>query len=495
MLQIEYLLLIGSILLFISLLASKTSDRFGVPVLLLFLLIGFAAGNDGLNIVNFNSPKTAQSLGVLALSIILFSGGMDTKLTEIKPVLLPGLVLATIGVLLTCLITGAFIWFFTKNVECVITFTFIEALLLAAVMSSTDSASVFVILRSKNMSLKQNLRPLLELESGSNDPMAYMLTIVLISLFSTTEINGWQVVFELFKQLMLGGLGGYLIGFLAVKLINRINLGNDALYSVLLVSIMLFIFGFTCLVGGNGYLAVYIGGLIIGNKRFVHKRSTQKFFDGLTWLSQIIIFLALGLLVNPKELLTVSILGVVVGFFMIIVARPSAVFLSLLPFRKMTFKARTFVSWVGLRGAVPIIFATYPLVENVPHAREMFNVVFFITILSLVIQGMQVSSMAKLLKLSTPEPEKHKFTNFDVENFSDEIKSAMREIVVGENMLKKGNKLMDLNMPENALVTMVKRGEKYFIPRGNTHLEPNDSILVIADSEEKIKETIVALEE
>jgi cell volume regulation protein A len=494
----EIFVLIGGILLFISLLASKTSDRFGVPVLLLFLLIGFAVGKDGLGIIHFDDPKFAQSLGILALSIILFSGGMDTKFAEIKPVLLPGIILATVGVLLTAAITGLFIFAVTKNIQSVITFTMLQSLLLASVMSSTDSASVFAILRSKNMSLKQNLRPLLELESGSNDPMAYMLTIVLIPLCLNSDIctiNGWNVALMLLMQLVLGAASGILLGYLAVKIINKINLTNDALYSVLLLALMLIIFGITHLIKGNGYLAVYLGGLVVGNQRFVRKRSTQKFFDGLTWLAQIVIFLTLGLLVSPKELLepSVWILGISIGIFMMVIARPATIFLSLMPFKKMTVKARTFVSWVGLRGAVPIIFATYPMVENVPHARQMFNIVFFITILSLLFQGTQVSNMGKWLKLSTPAPRKNKFRDFDVDGFSDDIKSAMREILVSENMLKNGHKLIHLNMPENTLVTMVKHGDTYFIPNGNTYLEAGDSILVIADSEAKIEETMALL--
>jgi cell volume regulation protein A len=323
--------------------------------------------------------------------------------------------------------------------------------------------------------------------------MAYMLTIILIQLFSAPEINSWHIITTFLLQLILGTLSGFFIGTFAVRIINKINLNNDALYSVLLLAVMFFLLGFTDVIGGNGYLAVYLGGLIIGNHRFVHKRSTQKFFDGLTWLAQIIIFLALGLLVNPSELLPIAVIGSAVGLFLIFAARPAAVFLSLLPFRKMTVRARTFVSWVGLRGAVPIIFATYPLVAEVPHAREMFNVVFFITIMSLIIQGMQIPNVGKWLKLSSPAPEKHKFNHFDVENFSDEMKSAMREIVVTQNMLSHGNRLMDMNMPENALVAMVKRNEIYFIPRGNTHLEPHDLILVIADSDEKMKETLDSL--
>ena len=484
---IELFLLIASILLFFSLIVGKSGYRFGVPVLLLFLFIGFAAGSDGLGL-QFGSPKIAQYIGVFALNIILFSGGMDTRFSEIKPVAVKGIVLATVGVLLTALITGLFIYWLTNNIIHSVTFSLEESLLLASVMSSTDSASVFAILRSKGLSLKENLRPLLELESGSNDPMAFMLTIVLIQLLQTPDVGGWEIALVFSKQLVIGALGGFLIGKMAVKLINRINLDNDALYSVLLLTVMFFLFGFTDFIGGNGYLAVYAGGLMIGNHRFVHKRSTLKFFDGLTWLFQIVMFLTLGLLVNPSELIPVAGVGILIGFFMILFSRPISVFLSLLPFKNMSFKARLFTSWVGLRGAVPIIFATYPWISEVPNAKMIFNIVFFITILSLVVQGTTVSGMAHLLKLSLPVPPKRQLKEFDVE-FSDEIKSAMCEITVNDEMLKNGRRVMDVSMPDKTLLVMVKRSKKYFIPRGNTQLEKGDSLLIITDDEEAMRET------
>ena len=251
---------------------------------------------------------------------------------------------------------------------------------------------------------------------------------------------------------------------------------------------MFFLFGFTDFIGGNGYLAVYAGGLMIGNHRFVHKRSTLKFFDGLTWLFQIVMFLTLGLLVNPSELIPVAGVGILIGFFMILFSRPISVFLSLLPFKNMSFRARLFTSWVGLRGAVPIIFATYPWISEVPNAKMIFNIVFFITILSLVVQGTTVSGMAHLLKLSLPVPPKRQLKEFDVE-FSDEIKSAMCEITVNDEMLKNGRRVMDVSMPDKTLLVMVKRSKKYFIPRGNTQLEKGDSLLIITDDEEAMRET------
>lgn len=458
-----------------------------MPTLLLFLFIGIIAGSDGLGLV-FSSPRAAQYIGVIALNIILFSGGMDTKFTEIKPVIWHGVMLATVGVLLTALFTGVFVYWLTNSVIHSVTFTLIESLLLGCILSSTDSASVFSILRSKGLSLKENLRPLLELESGSNDPMAFMMTILLIQMLQTPEITGWEVLFLFLKQLILGSLSGMVVGKMAVRLINRINLDNDALYSVLLLTVMFFVYGFTSFIGGNGYLAVYMGGLLIGNHRFVHKRSTLKFFDGLTWLFQIVMFLALGLLVNPSELLPIAGVGILVGLFMIFVSRPVAVLISLSPFKNMSFKGRLFTSWVGLRGAVPIIFATYPWISQVPQAKMIFNIVFFITILSLMLQGTSVSALAHWFNLSLPTQKSRKMKEFDVE-FSDEIKSAMSEITVKKDMLHNGQRLMDISLPDHTLVVMVKREQRYFIPRGNTQLEMGDSILVISDNEDALRET------
>ena len=486
-LSIDLFLLIASILLFFSLLIGKTVSRFGVPTLLLFLLIGIIAGHAGLGL-QFSSPRVTQYIGVVALSIILFSGGMETKFSEIKPIVKHGIALATLGVLITAFVTAFFIYWLTNNVLKTVTFTFLQSMLLASILSSTDSASVFSILRSHGLSLKENIRPLLELESGSNDPMAFLLTILLIQMLKTPHISGWEVVFVFLKQLILGSLSGYLLGKLAIRFINKINLDNDALYSVMLLAVMFFLFGFTSFIGGNGYLAVYAGGLLMGNQRFVHKRSSMKFFNGLSWLFQIVMFLTLGLLVNPSELLPIAGVGISVGLFLILVSRPMAVLLSLAPFKGLTLKAKFFTSWVGLRGAVPIIFATYPWINELPHSKMMFNIVFFITILSLMIQGTTVPGMAHLMKLALPRIKTKKLKEFDVE-FSDEIKSAMSEITVKPEMLQKGQRIMDISLPDRTLVVMVKRHQRYFIPRGNTQLEVGDSVLVITDDEEGLKET------
>lgn len=482
------ILLIGSILLFISVIAGKAGYRFGVPALLLFLGVGMIFGSDGLGI-QFYNPHEAQFIGVMALSIILFSGGMDTKFVEIKPIVGPGIVLATIGVLITTIITGGFIYYISEHIPNCTSLTLMESMLLAAVMSSTDSASVFSILRSKGLGLKQRLRPVLELESGSNDPMAYMLTILLIQIIQIGEFNAWHSIGLLLIQLSVGAVLGYLLGQITVWIMNRINIDNQSLYPVLLLAFSFFIFSFTDLLNGNGYLAVYIAGLVVGNKKMVHKRSTATFFDGFSWLFQIVMFLTLGLLVNPSELLPIIGIGLLVGFFMIIFARPITVFLCLLPFRSFTTKARLYISWVGLRGAVPIIFATYPLIAGIENSKFIFNIVFFITIISLLVQGTTVSTMARWLKLDSKDEMKKEF---DV-SLPDEIKSSMSEIKISETALANGNKLMNLTLPDNTLAVMVKRNNKYFVPKGHTIIKPGDKLLVISDNEEELKKAYESL--
>jgi cell volume regulation protein A len=484
----EIFLLGVAILLFISIIVGKTGYRFGIPALLLFLLVGIFVGSDGIGI-EFRSPHQAQYIGIIALNIILFSGGMDTRFSEIRPVVLPGVILSIAGVLLTAFFTGIFIYWLTNNVIQTVTFSLVESFLLASIMSSTDSASVFSILRSKGLTIKHNLRPLLELESGSNDPMAYMLVILCIQLLQSTEIQPGKIVLSFFQQFIIGVLVGVILGRLAVYLINHIYLDYEGLYSVLLVAIMLFMFGFSSVLGGNGYLAVYIGGLLIGNQRFVYKRSMMRFFDGLTWLFQIIMFLTLGLLVNPHELLPIASVGILIGLFMIFVSRPVSVFALLMPFKKIPFKGKTFVAWVGLRGAVPIIFATYPWISGVQQAETMFNIVFFITILSLLLQGTSVPLMAEWLGLAdrNSKTSKPQLKEFDID-LSDEINSAVAEIVITEEMLKNGNRLSDLSLPDKVLVTMIKRSGEYLVPRGNTSLETGDIVLLIADNEELLQE-------
>ena len=482
LLTTENIILIGALLLLVSVFAGKVAYRFGAPALLLFLGVGMLFG---LRIISFNSVPIAQFVGMVALCIILFSGGMDTRYRAIRPVIGPGVMLATVGVALTALIVAGFVYVVAP--WCNAGMSFLLALLFAATMSSTDSASVFSILRSRRQGLSENLKPLLELESGSNDPMAYILTILLVGLLTPGESVSFGTSFVWFVVGMtVGVVAGYGFGRLAVWTINRINIENQSLYAVLLLAFVFLTFSVTDLIRGNGYLAVYVAGLVVGNYPIVHKKTLGTFFDGFTWLFQVILFVTLGLLVNIDELLRpeVLLLGGLTGLFMIFVARPAAVFLTLLPFRKFTTRARLYISWVGLRGAVPILFAIYPMMANVEQAGLLFNVVFLSTIISLVVQGTTVSGMANMLGLAYEERE----SAFSVDIHED-MKSVLTEVEVNESMLDTGHTLKDITLPENTLVMMVCREGEYFVPQGKTELHLGDKLLVISDRGEELEST------
>jgi cell volume regulation protein A len=315
--------------------------------------------------------------------------------------------------------------------------------------------------------------------------MAYMLTIVMVSVVTSSggDMSVWDSIWKFLVQMLVGGALGYGIGRVAVFTINKINIKNNvSLYSVLLLAFVFFSFSFTSLVWGNGYLAVYVTGLVVGNYKIAHRGNLTTFFDGFTWLAQIVMFLTIGLLVNADELLQrdVLLLGLAVGAFLILVARPLAVFISLAPFRRFTFKARTYISWVGLRGAVPIIFATYPIVAGVENGYLIFNVVFLGTLISLMVQGTTVSGMANWLGLAYEEKE----PLFKV-GVPDSIKSNFSEIEVTDKMLAHGVSLRDIALPDNTLVVMISRGENYFVPRGNTELAVGDRLLVVSDRNEE----------
>lgn len=486
----ENILLIGSTLLIAGVLIGKSSYRFGLPLLFIFLLVGMLFGTDGLGI-QFSDMHTAQFIGMIALCIILFSGGMGTKISAIRPVIVPGLVLSTVGVLLTALITGVFIWWLSGMSWTNIHFAFLPSLLLAATMSSTDSASVFGILGSQKVALRNNLRPMLELESGSNDPMAYMLTIILIqALTMGGELSAGSIILELILQFGVGAAVGFLMGKLTLWLIGIYRkLGSkggaqeDASQATSMISIMMigcvfFTFAITTDLAGNGYLAVYICGIILGNATLPNHRGISKFLDGMTWLAQIVVFLMLGLLVNPHEMLDVAAVSLLIGVFMILVGRPLSVFLSLAPFRKISLKSKTFISWVGLRGAVPIIFATYPVVADVEGAGQIFNIVFFVTLLSLLIQGTTVIASARRLKLIDTSATDD--DDFGVE-LADELPTSLQTMTLTAQHLAAGNTLRDMHLPAGHLVMMIRRGSRYIVPNGTRRLHPGDTLLIIRE--------------
>ncbi len=393
----EQFILFGSVLLFICIVISKTSHRLGVPSLLFFLLIGMLAGSEGIGGFYFDNPTITQFIGIIALVIILFSGGLDTKFSEIKPIMGQGLVLATVGVFITAMLTGIFLFWFLH-------IPLLESLLIGSIISSTDAAAIFAIFNSKKMGLKNNIAPLLELESGTNDPMAYFLvtTIIFLILNPTTSLT--SMVILLIKSLGLGIVVGLFFGKGSVWIINNIKLHTEGLYSVFTFALAFLTFSVSYFIGGNGFLSVYIAALILGNSHFVHKTEQVQFFDGIALLMQIIMFLTLGLLVFPSQIIPVLGIGIFVSVVLILVARPVAVFLCLLPF-KVGFKDKVFISWVGIKGAVPIIFATYPIVAGIEGSEIIFNIIFFITIISALVQGSTIEILAKYLRLNTPSKE------------------------------------------------------------------------------------------
>jgi cell volume regulation protein A len=470
----ENVLLLGSILLFISIVASKTSFKLGIPTLILFLIVGMLAGSDGPGGIYFDDPETAQFLGVVALNFILFSGGLETKIESVRPIMKDGIALSTIGVLITAMLVGVFTAY-------ILGFTLIEGMLLGAIVSSTDAAAVFSILRSRNVGLKGNLRPLLEFESGSNDPMAYFLTVSLIGLVKEPDSSIGLLIPKFFIGMGIGGACGFLFGRAMTWVVNKIHLEVDGLYPVLILALVFFTFSFTDRIGGNGFLAVYVSAIILGNSNFIHKKSLIRFYDGQAWLMQIVMFLGLGLLVFPKQLMPVIPQGLAITAFLIFVARPVAVFVSLSRASDLNWRKKLFLSWVGLRGAAPIVFATYPMMAHVHYANTIFNLVFFISAISVLLQGTTLPVMAKWLHVSVPEKLKRKFP-LDVE-LKDDLRTALVEVDVSPTSPAVGRAVVDLRLPKNAMIVLIHRNGKYLTATGETIIEGADHLLVLTDNQ------------
>lgn len=466
-----------SFLVLLSIFVSKLSFRFGIPTLLLFLVIGMLAGSEGVGGIEFTDSYLAQNLGIFALSFILLAGGLETDWKQVKPILREGLFLSSLGVFLTALAVA----FFSYHA---LGMGWKESFLLGSVVSSTDAASVFNLLRTSGIELKGRLRPLLELESGSNDPMAVILTLTAISILGSGEVEGGSILGNILWQILLGVLGGGILGRLTVEFMNRINLEYDGLYTVIILASGIFIYSTTSLVGGNGFLAVYIAGVYMGNRYFVHKKSIIRLLDGLGWLMQIVMFLVLGLLVFPSKLWEVVVPGLLFSIFLIFFARPVGVLLCLL-FSKFSWKERIFLSWVGLRGAAPIILATFPLTAGVEHSETIFNLVFFTVLTSLIIQGTSLKFAAKLFHLDRPLERKSIYP-FEFEN-NEKSDTKLEEYLLPMNSPVHGKKIRELQIPEDALVTMIVRGENYVVPTGQTEVESLDLLLILVNKKnEKI---------
>ncbi len=460
-----------AVLLVLSVFASKAAVRLGVPTLLLFLGLGIVAGSEGVGGLWFDYPRIAQGVGVVALVYILYAAGFDTHAGELRQQMWPALSLATVGVFVSCALMAAFSHY-------VFGLNWAAGGLLGAVVSSTDAAAVFGALRAKNTHLKPGLRHLIEAESGSNDPMAVFLTFAAITAVLVPQTSVVSHIGHFFLEMGLGATLGYLGGKSTVYIINHIRLQWEGLYPVLSIALVLLFFALCSRVGGNGFLGVYVAGLVVGNTTLIHRRSLLMFHDGIAWLLQIAMFLILGLQVFPSQLLTVAKVGLFLSLFLIVVARPLSVLAALLPFR-FNIRDQMFISWAGLRGAAPIILATIAVTSNVPHSQTLFNTVFFVAVLSVAAQGTTIDRVAKWLGVLDPNPNPPRSSlRYDPTSLPHK---QLVEFEVAPNSEAENKRIVDLRLPTGVLVLLVARDGEDIVPNGGTVLRRGDLIQILAD--------------
>lgn len=469
MIAFEYILLVVSILIVISIFLSRFSDNLGVPSLVLFLIIGMLAGSDGPGNIYFDNYQIAQYAGILSLVFILFSGGLGTRWSEVKNVTFSAVSLSTLGVIITAGAIGLVVHYFLG-------LKLHEGLLVGAIISSTDAAAVFSVIRGRNTGLKGNIKPLLEFESGTNDPVAIMLTVILIQYSLSDEVTIAGTVLFLIMQLAIGLAIGLISGKLISLYINRFKFPHESLYPVFLIAGSVLVYAVTVTLHGSGMLAVYVAAVVLANSEFVQKRSLIRFMDGMAMLGQITMFLTLGLLVYPTGLFPVIGAGLVVSGCLIFLARPVGVFISLM-FSKFSFKEKSFISWVGLRGAVPIILATFPLTAGLEIGQYIFNLVFFITLTSALLQGWSIPFAAKLFRVRGHDLKR--ITPALEINDPMTSKNDMLDIVIPYGSSAAGKSLAELNLPSESLITVIYRNDDYVVPSGSTVLEEGDTILIL----------------
>lgn len=461
------MLAIGVILL-VAVSSSKLLYRFGIPTLLIFMVLGMVLGSDGPGGIAFSNYEVARKICSFALVFIMFYGGFSTNWKIAKPVAVRSILMSTLGVVITAITTGLFCHLALKT-------TLLEGLLIGSVIASTDAASVFAILRSRKLNLKGGLASLLEIESGSNDPVAYMLTIVTLTLMSNDTETSLGLV--LLYQIVFGILVGFVLAKLSGFVLKRVNLEIDGLYPIFVTAIAIVAYSFSETIGGNGYLCVYIVGIYLGNTRFIHKRSLVHFFDGISWLMQILLFFTLGLLSFPSHLPKIALSACAIAIFILLVARPLATFL-ILSWFKTPIKQQLFVSWVGLRGAASIVFAIYALTYNVAIKNDIFHIVFFVSLFSVSIQGSFIPLIARKLNLVEEESPVAKTFN----DYQEENSTQLVELTIQDDNPWANKSIMEADIPEEILVVMIKRKQEVVVPKGSTMMKPGD-ILVLSGND------------
>ncbi len=470
----------GAVVLLVCVASSKFLYRFGVPTLLIFLGLGMLCGSDGLVGLYFDNYDIAREICSVGLVFIMFYGGFGTNWKVAKPVAVPSILMSTLGVVITAGLTGLFCHFVLKT-------TLLEGLLIGSVVGSTDAASVFSILRSRKLNLKGGLASLLEIESGSNDPIAYMLTLVILTLMSPAGNDPWSIILMLLSQIGFGLTVGILLAVVAVIVLRRFEFEIVGLYPIFVIGIAILSYSLSEFLGGNGYLSVYIAGIILGNSKIFHKRSLVHFFDGISWLMQIMLFFTLGLLAFPSRLPSIAVFGILLSVFMIIIARPAATF-SILSWFKIPFKSQLFVSWVGLRGAASIVFAifavSYASNDQIPIMNDIFHIVFFVALFSVAVQGTLIPLFARKLKLVDESTPVLKTFN----DYQEEYNTKLLEYKVHEKSRWANLSLMDAEIPEEILVVMIRRGREIIVPRGSTVIRPGDTLVLSGnDIEEQLR--------
>ena len=475
MFLIDRLILLGATLLLAGIVSSKFSSRLGLPVLVLFLGIGMLAGEDGIGGLEFDNVGVAHAVGTLALTIILFDGGLQTRRSALEAVWKPALLLATVGVVVTAIITGL-------AAAAILNVSLLTGLLLGSIVASTDAAAVFSVLRSQGLHLRPRVSSTLEVESGSNDPMAIFLTIGLLEVLNRTIDSGVSLLGLFVQQMGIGAVSGTACGWLAVRIINRIRLDAPGLYPVLAGAVGLAAYGVAANTGGSGFLAIYIAGIVLGNSRMVFQRGTFLFMDGLAWIGQITMFVVLGLLSTPSELVGVAGPALLVSAVLIVLARPLAVVPLLVPF-KFSAREQVLVSWVGLKGAVPIILAMFPLILGHPEGRLLFNVVFFVVLVSATLQGWTLPTLATWLRLQEPA---RAIPSASLELLAlRDVNADVVDYVITPDSPVAGRTVEAIGLPDGAILAVVLRDATIIAPKGPTLLTPGDHLFIVSQTSQR----------
>lgn len=466
------LMIISGLVLLICITSSKVLYKFGVPILLIFILLGMLFGSDGMVGIYFDNYELTKQLCSIGLIFIMFFGGFGTNWNMAKPVAVPSILMSSLGVIITAGVTGIFCYM-------VIGTSLFEGLLIGAIAASTDAASVFAVLRSQKLNLKGSLASLLEVESGSNDPIAYMLTLIILTLMSNSGVE--LIIPMVIKQITFGLAIGFILAKLSVYILRNSNFEIEGFYTIFITAIALLSYALSEYVGGNGYLSVYISGIIIGNSKIPHKKSLVHFFDGISWIMQIMLFFMLGLLSFPSKLPSVFGIAMAISIFMIIIARPLATFITLAKF-KFSNKEKLFISWVGLRGAASVVFAIYAVTQGVVIENDIFHIIFFIALLSVGLQGTLIPTVARKLDLVDDNtPVLKTFNDYD-----GEISSKLIEVNIDDDSKWADKSIMDSNIPEDILIVMIKRKEQVLVPKGSTVIKRGDTLVLSGDRIEEL---------